>query len=139
VDYSYNYLAGGMATVNVPDEWVEKLNLFDHEEELNDRRERRQHVYISNLPEGKEQWVSREPDPLQAVCMMERYEELIKKLGTLTPRQIEVLAKRLKGMSNREIARQERKDKRAIDDTLKQIQRKFLKDTPQNGIFEANI
>jgi len=125
VDYPYNYIAGGMAKVEVSGEWAERLDLFDHEEALNDRRETRRHVYISNMPLGAEHFVSNEPDPLRVVCLMEKYRELIKKLGTLTPRQIEILAKRLEGMGIREIAREEGKQMRAVQKTIIQIQKKF--------------
>lgn len=129
MDYSCNYIACGMAVLNISAEWAEKLSLFDHEEALNDRRETRRHVYISNMPLGSEHFVSNEPDPLQVVCMMETNTELIRKLDTLTPVQIDILRRLLEGKRGAEIARELGISRQSVQQSIELMRKKFSRDT----------
>jgi RNA polymerase sigma factor (sigma-70 family) len=123
--YETNYIAGGVATVEVKGDWAEELKLFDYEMKQNDRRETRRHIYISNLPLGAEQLIGYEPDPLDAVCMMETNVEIAMKLDTLTDRQRQVLRLRTQGLKEIEIAKKIGITQQAVSKVMKTLEKKF--------------
>ncbi|MDR1262539.1 MAG: hypothetical protein LBK46_03490 [Oscillospiraceae bacterium] len=107
MDYTFNYIAGGLARITLGEQdahWVEVLDAFDHEEANNNRRETRRHVYISTMPHAEDQLIAHEPTPLQVLCRVESAVELMEKLATLTPQQLEMIQMRVDGASFRDIA-----------------------------------
>jgi DNA-binding NarL/FixJ family response regulator len=104
MDYTFNYIAGGIGTITVDEQWAGVLAMLDHEELDNNRRETRRHVYLSTMSRVEDRLVASEPNPLQVVCRVESAVELLEKLATLTPRQLEVLKMRLAGLKQEAIA-----------------------------------
>jgi hypothetical protein len=98
--YSYDFASGGVVKVEVDPQWMEIIGGFDRAEHANDEYNRRLSIKLGNESQH-------EPDPCEIVCRAESMMELLKKLGTLTDRQREVLSKRYAGMSIRAIAKQE--------------------------------
>lgn len=125
MDYFYNYAAGGMAKIEVSEEWANKLSQLDHEEKLNNRRETRRHVHISNMPLGTESFVSNEPDPLHAMCRRETYGEVSVKLKDLTERQQKALRMRLNGYKEADIAARLGISQQAVSKMLMAIRKKL--------------
>jgi DNA-binding CsgD family transcriptional regulator len=134
VEYQYKYIAGGIGIIDVDAEWVEILDAFEYEEVPRNRCETRHHVYLSTLPQGGEELLGKEPTPEQAVCHLDSQIEIMQLLDTLTPRQLEVLRKRLDGLSGREIAREDGIHKSSVEETIAQIQKKF-RNTPAKSQF----
>jgi RNA polymerase sigma factor (sigma-70 family) len=137
INYEFNYLAGGVSAIAVDEKWAAILRDMDHEEALNERRETRHRLYVNTTRCLEDRFVSPEPDPLQVICGMESFVELMKKADTLTPRQLEVLAHRLRGMSQREIAESLGVSQSTVRDVIEHIRKKLSADTTQNGIPEA--
>jgi hypothetical protein len=85
VDYTYEYIAGGMATIDITAEWVDKLKVFEAEERANEIKATRfrYRVYLKHS-QGLDVLPSKEPNPLQLICTMESNVDAFKKLDKLT-------------------------------------------------------
>lgn len=120
-NYQYDFASGGVIKVNVDQQWMEIMGGFDRDEHANNEYNRRLTIKLSHVSQH-------EPDPSDIVCRAESIAELMKKVGALTDRQREVLAKRYAGMSCRKIGGALGVSHTAIEKMLKVIAKKVSED-----------